>query len=80
MGIVSGYADVVFLATMPGVAIERRGIPFVRSRKRLLMLGLSGLALLSMFTAAFFVVTRSSQASAGGVKGGAQDAKYGGST
>ena len=80
MGIVSGYADVVFLATMPGVAIERRGIPFVRNRKRLLMLGLSGLALLSMFTAAFFVVTRSSQASAGGVKGVAQHAKYVGST
>ena len=46
------------------------------------MLGLTGLALLSMLTAAFFVVTRQSSAapSSKGVKGVAQTVKYVGST
>ena len=50
--------------------------------KRHVMVGLTGLALLSMLTAAFFVVTRKSDAaaSAKGVKGVVQTVKYVGST
>ena len=50
--------------------------------KRHVMLGLTGLALLSMLTAAFFVVTRQSSAapSSNGVKGVAQSVKYVGKT
>ncbi len=44
------------------------------------MLGLTGLALVTMLSAAFFVVTRNSQAAAGGVKGVVQSVKYVGKT
>jgi hypothetical protein len=52
----------------------------VHSRKRLVMLSLSGLALLSMVTAVFFAVTRNSHASPSTTSGVVQHAKYIGAT
>ena len=65
-----------------GSVVIKEGVYCVRFTKRHVMLGLTGLALLSMLTAAFFVVTRKSSAAANanGVKGVIQSVKYVGST